>query len=153
MTEEAKDNPDRLFIEQAITKGQFGVEGVAIETNAFFRGMRTRLVGGSPSKVEIAFTIGVDAIQGNGVVGGGALASMLDCAMATATLSALKQGSTCATINLTVNMLGPGAPGEFRAVAEVDRLGRRVAFASAKLFDARAKLVATATCALALIEL
>lgn len=153
MTEVARDNPDRLFIEQAIAEGKFGDEGISIATNAFFRGLSTRLMGGSPGKVELAFTMGDDAIQGNGVVGGGALASMLDCALATATLSAQKPGNTCTTMSLTVNMIGPGAPGEFRAVAEVEKLGRRVAYASAKLFDARAKLVATATSALAVIEL
>ncbi|MGN6356690.1 MAG: PaaI family thioesterase [Novosphingobium sp.] len=153
MSEGGTDNPDRVFISAIMAKGHAGEAGIPIDTNAFFRSLGTRLLGGTPGNVTLGFTIGEDAIQGNGVVGGGALAAMLDCAAATATLSALAPATTCSTISLTVNMLGPSAVGEFRAEASVEKLGRRVAFVAAKLFDAKDRLVATASSALAVVAL
>lgn len=153
MSDNVTENPDRVFISTAIAAGQFGDAGIPIDTNAFFRGLDARLLGGSPGEVTLGFTIGDDSIQGNGVIGGGAIASMLDCAAATATLSALRPATTCSTINLTVNMLGPGAPGPFRAEANVEKLGRRVAFVAARLFDPAGRLIATATSALAVVAL
>lgn len=153
MSDNVAENPDRVFISTAIAAGQFGEAGIPVDTNAFFRSLETRLLDGSAGKVTLGFTIGDHAVQGNGVVGGGAIASMLDCAAATATLSALHPATTCSTINLTVNMLGPGAPGAFTAEASVEKLGRRIAFVAAKLFAPDGRLIATASSALAVVAL
>lgn len=153
MNDTPRDNPDRAFINSLLDKADWGSEGVALETNAFFRSVRARLLGGVPGDVQVGFTMGEDVIQGNGVIGGGALASMLDCATATATLSALKTGFTCATINITINMMSAGQVGDFRAQAVVEKMGRRVAYVTAKLHDPKGKLIATASCAMAITEL
>lgn len=64
----------------------------------------------------------------------------------------LKPGYTCATISLTVNMQSAGQEGHFIAVAGVDRVGRQIAFAQAKLYDAeRSRLIANATSSLAVM--
>jgi uncharacterized protein (TIGR00369 family) len=100
----------------------------------------------------IRFTAPGTATQGNGVVGGGTLANMLDLAMAMGVLAQLKPGYTCATISLTVNMQSAGQEGHFIAVAGVDRVGRQIAFAHAKLYDGeRSRLIANATSSLAVM--
>lgn len=153
MSDEATDNPTRVFIREAIDAGDFGSDGIALDINPFFGTLGATLRGGNPGNVEVGFRMGPETIQGNGVVGGGMIASMLDAATATATLSALEPGTTCATISLTVNMLGPGKAGDFRAEASVDRLGRKVGYVSGKLYDASGRLVATASCAMAIIPM
>ena len=83
------------------------------------------------------------------MVGGGTLANMLDLAMAMGVLSRLKPGYTCATVSLTINMQSAGDQGHFVAVTGVDRVGRQIAFAHAKLFDAdRSRLIASGTSSL-----
>jgi len=146
------DNPDRAFIADVVSRAAFGENGVALDTNAVFRALGARITAGKPGAVEVACVAGADCVQGNGVVGGGAIATMLDCAMAVATLSAIAPGKTCSTTSLTVNMLAAGQVGRFRAEAALDRLGGRVAFVSARLFDGRERLVATGTSTLLVLD-
>ncbi|MFV0645730.1 MAG: hypothetical protein ACK5NN_14770, partial [Sphingomonadaceae bacterium] len=85
MSKGATDNPTRAFIREAIDGGEFGGAGIPLEINPFFVMLGSKLKGGTPGNVQLGFTMGPDTIQGNGVVGGGMLASMLDAATATAT--------------------------------------------------------------------
>jgi uncharacterized protein (TIGR00369 family) len=110
------------------------------------------LVESTAGELVFRFTAPHSATQGNGVVGGGTQASMLDLAMAMAVLAQLKPGYTCASINLSVNMQAPAQQGHLFAVARVDRIGRQVAFARAELYDGeRRRLIANATSSLAVI--
>jgi len=146
----AIDNPTRAQIAAALEAGE---ADAPLGFNPALAALSPRLVQGRVGDLEIRFTTPPDALQGNGVVGGGILASMLDAAMAIAVLSALPFGRTCTTISLNVNMLAAARPGDLVAEAEVDRLGRSVAFARASLFDAeRARLVATASASFAVID-
>lgn len=114
--------------------------------------LSTQLIEIRKDELVFRFTAPHTATQGNGVVSGGTLASMLDLSMAMAVLSRLKPGFTCATISLTVNMLAAGREGHFVAVTGVERVGRQVAFAHAKLYDAEgSRLIANATSSLAVI--
>jgi uncharacterized protein (TIGR00369 family) len=100
--------------------------------------------------LQLGFTVPAEATHGDGVVGGGALATMLDLSMALAVLMRLDASLTCSTISLMVNMLAAGLQGRFVAEAKIDRLGRQVAFAQASLFDeARTRLIAQASASLA----
>ncbi|GHF72167.1 PaaI family thioesterase [Seohaeicola zhoushanensis] len=103
-------------------------------------------------RVRVTFTAGAGNVQGNGVVGGGTFANMIDSAMALSVMTLLDKGTICSTVSLTVNMMRSGLPGAFTAVAKVDKIGRRIAFAAAELADAQGRVVATATSSLAIIE-
>lgn len=144
------DDPTRSFICEALASDQ---RDVALTVNPAFRSLQAVLREGSLGNVRLAFTPGPDTVQGLGVVGGGTLANMLDCAIAVAVLSALPVGAVCTTISLTVNMMRGAPLGRFTAAASVDRLGRRVAFGQAQLFDAEERLIASATAALAIVPL
>ena len=129
-----------------------GRRNVPFDFNPALASLETQLIESRGEELILRFIVPHTATQGNGVVSGGALASMLDMAMAMVVLSRSKPGFTCATISLTVNMQTAGEEGHFVAVAGVDRMGRQIAFAHAKLFDAQGtRVIANATSSLALI--
>ena len=142
------DNPTRAFVADAVASGR---RNVVLDINPALASLSATLVESRANdEIVMRFTAPQSATQGNGVVGGGTLASMLDLAMAMSVLSRLKSGLTCATISLTVNMQAAGTQGDFLAVASVDRVGRQVAFAHARLYDAGGtRLIASATSSLA----
>lgn len=144
------DNDTRRFITDAVISGK---KDVRLDCNPAFRSLSAVLREGTVGNIAVAFRVGEATAQGNGVVGGGTLANMLDTAIAVAVLSALRTGQTCSTVSLTVNMMRAALTGDFVVQAEVEKLGRRIAFASAKLRDAQGRLVATATSSLAIVEL
>lgn len=142
MTQAPHDNPTRALVAEAIEQQRFDI---ALESNPFFISLATRLLDGKHGEVKLGFTAGPHTLQGNGVIGGGVLAQMLDIAMAVAALSTLPVGLTCATITMTVQMQRPAAPGPLTAIGTVERTGKRVAFTTAQLFDPAGKLVASAS--------
>ena len=147
----AADNPTRAYIANAVAAGG---RNVPLDVNPALAGLSALLLESEGAEVVIRFTAPQSATQGNGVVGGGTLANMLDLAMAMAVLAQLKPGHTCATISLTVNMQSAAQQGHFIAVARVDRVGRQIAFADARLYDAeRSRLIANATSSLAVIPM
>lgn len=144
------DNDTRLFIADALAAGQ---GAVALTCNPAFETLGAVLVEGTPGDVLLSFEAGEATAQGNGVVSGGTLAAMLDSAMAVAVLSALRPGQTCSTISLNVNMLRPGLVGRLFVRSGIEKMGRRVAFAHARLLDGEGNTLATATSSLAVIDL
>lgn len=138
-----EDNPDRAFLESVISEAQFDIP---FELTAGLSALGARLVYGRPGVVELSFEAPVTAIQGNGVVAGGVLMTMLDYAMAFAVLSMLPYGQTCATTSITVNMQAAAKPSLLKAKATVERVGRQIAFARAELHDPqRGVLVASSS--------
>ncbi|MFT0174030.1 PaaI family thioesterase [Paraburkholderia mimosarum] len=144
------DNPDRAFLEQALAAG---ARDVPLDMNPALRWLGATLLRGTHGAVSIGFSAPRESLQGNGVVSGGALSSMLDLSMALALLSTLPHGRTCATISLTVNMLEPAHAGAFAVQARVKRLGGRIAFIEAELYDGTgARCVASATASFAVFD-
>ena len=111
------------------------------------------LVSVKQGELRLRLEAPASSTQGNGVVAGDSLASMLDLSMAMAVLSQLQPGRTCATISLTVNMMAAAQAGRILATASVERLGRNVAFARAALFDPKVqRLLASANSSRPLFE-
>jgi len=146
----ADNNQTHRQIAIAIANGD---REVPLDGNPAFRALEVVLVEGTPGDVLLAFAAGDGTIQGNGVVGGGALANMLDSAMAVAVLSMLEPAQTCSTISLTVNMLRSASPGRLYVRAGVEKLGRRVAFAHGRLLNDDHMTLATGSSSLAVIGL
>jgi uncharacterized protein (TIGR00369 family) len=150
-TDPQGDNATRALIADAVI---FGRRHLPLDVNPALASLSALLVESGETELVIRFTARRDATQGNGVVGGGTLANMLDLAMAMSVLSRLKPGQTCTTISLTVNMQRAGQEGNFFAVAGVDKVGRTIAFAHAKLYDTdRSHLIASATSSLAVVSM
>ncbi|WP_370600914.1 PaaI family thioesterase [Pseudomonas nitroreducens] len=137
------DNPDRALLEKIISEQEFNV---ALETTEGLKELGARLVNGSPGELEFSFLVSPKAVQGNGVVSGGTLMTMLDYAMAYAVLSKLPFGKTCATTSITVNMQSAVTPKLLKVTGSVDRVGRQVAFAKSEVHDVeRNSLIANAS--------
>ncbi|MCY1301129.1 hypothetical protein D9M68_741680 [compost metagenome] len=126
------DNPDRAFLEKIISEGMLDTP---LEMTHGLKELGARLVRGSPGQLEFSFKVPECSVQGNGVVSGGTLSTMLDYAMAFAVLSKLEYGKTCATTSITVNMQAAAKPSLLKVVGTVDRVGRQVAFARSEIFD------------------
>jgi uncharacterized protein (TIGR00369 family) len=102
--------------------------------------------------IKIGFTARPEFRNPAGFVQGGFLAAMLDDTMGPAVL--MKSGGRVytATIDLRVSYIAPAKIGSFVGEARVVQIGRTIAFAEAKLFDADGALVATATTSARVIE-
>lgn len=82
--------------------------------------------------------------QNHGVVHGGAIASLIDSAMAFAIIPLLAEKERTTTVDLTIHYLRPLTEGVAKSTARVVRAGRRVVVVSAEVVDHRERLVATA---------
>ncbi len=82
--------------------------------------------------------------QNHGVVHGGAIASLIDSAMAFAIIPLLAEKERTTTVDLTIHYLRPLTEGVARSAARVVRAGRRVIVVSAEVLDHNDRLVATA---------
>lgn len=82
--------------------------------------------------------------QNNGLVHGGAIATLIDTAAAFAVLSLLPVDEQASTVDLTVNYLLPLRSGRARATARVVKVGRRVIVVSVDMTDRAGSLAATA---------
>jgi len=97
---------------------------------------------------EGAATLGLDVRkelkQNHGVVHGGAIASLIDTAMAFAIITLLAPREKVTTVDLTVSYLRPLTKGRITARARVVRSGRRLLVVSADVFGDDGILASTA---------
>jgi uncharacterized protein (TIGR00369 family) len=145
-------NPDQALIHQFLAGGG---APLAMDSNPLARALRCELLRLDAERgiVEIGFDPDPLFIQGTDVVQGGALAAMLDFAMAFAVLARVPVGASCATVNMNTSFLRPAPRGRYRAVGEVERCGKSLAFAHARLLRAQVDaVVATASATLALTQ-
>lgn len=85
-----------------------------------------------------------DHKQNHGVVHGGAIASLIDSAMAFAIIPLLAENERTTTVDLTIHYLRGLTEGVAKSRARVVRAGRRVIVVSAEVFDDKGDLAATA---------
>jgi acyl-CoA thioesterase len=81
--------------------------------------------------------------QNNGVVHGGAIASLIDTATAFAIIPLLQEDETASTIELSISYLRPLSRGKVTCSALVRREGKRLIALSADVFDHEGNLAAT----------
>lgn len=82
--------------------------------------------------------------QNQGVMHGGAVASLIDTASAFAVLMRLEPNERVTTTDLTIHYLRPMVSGRLTAKAQIVRGGRRLFVLSVEVTDDRERLVATA---------
>ena len=91
------------------------------------------------------FDISPDLTHSNGaIVQGGFITAMLDTSMAHLIILKSEGKLNSLSLNINVNFIYPGSPGEFNAVAQITKMGSKIAFAEAELFQNN-KLIASAT--------
>ena len=97
-----------------------------------------------PGIASLVLEVRGELKQNNGVVHGGAIASLIDTAAAIALISQFAQGERATTVDLTISYLRPLLAGRVTATAKVLRSGRRLIAASAEVVDETGNLIATA---------
>lgn len=85
-----------------------------------------------------------ELMQINGVVHGGAIASLIDTATAFAIIPFLEPKERVTTVDLTLSYLRPLTSGRITATAKVVRAGRRLFVVSAEVHDPDGNLATTA---------
>jgi uncharacterized protein (TIGR00369 family) len=97
-----------------------------------------------PGHAVLSMKLRDDLMRNNNIAHGGAIATLIDSAMAIAIMALLEENERTVTVDLTIHYLRPLSEGTTRASARVVRAGRRVITVSAELFDHNEKLSATA---------
>ena len=115
----------------------------AAESVPYARLLGIEVLNVGPGVAELSFEIREDLMQNHGVVHGGAIASLIDTAMAFAIISVLSPKQKVTTVDLTVNYLRPLTHGKVTAVAKVVKAGKRIIVVSAEVFDAAGNLANT----------
>ncbi|MFK3773446.1 PaaI family thioesterase [Pseudomonas sp. NPDC089406] len=144
------DNPDRHFIERFIADG---ARDLPVPGSPLARQLYMRLLRASHGAVDASFQIGMDFTQGGGVIQGGIVAAMLDFGLAFAALSVLDTGRTAVTTSLNVNYLRPASTGLYHVHAVLEKQGRTLIYASAKLLDANERPIAIASSPMAIVSM
>lgn len=116
----------------------------ALETVPFAKLLRIELEEVAPGTATLGLDIRDNLKQNNGVVHGGAIASLVDTATAFAIISLLPPDEKATTADLTISYLRPLRNGRARSTARVIRAGRRLIVVSAELVDDAGNLIATA---------
>jgi len=98
----------------------------------------------APGTATLLLPVREEIKRNDGIVHGGAIASVIDSAFAFAIIPLLGDNERTTTVDLTVHYLRPLSGGVSKTVARVVRFGRRVITVSAELFDENGKLAATA---------
>ena len=145
-------NPDQALIHRFLNGGG---DPLSMDSNPLARALHAELhaVDREHGRIIVEFTPDLLFIQGTGVIQGGAVSAMLDFAMAFAVLAQVPVGTSCATVNMATSFQRAAPQGRYRAVGEIERCGKTLAFASAKLTRCGEdeRMVATATSTLALV--
>ena len=97
-----------------------------------------------PGVAVLTMNLREDLMRNGGIAHGGAVAALIDSAMAFAIMPLLAENEHSMTVDLTIHYLRPVSEGSARATARVVRAGKRVITVSAELFDSNEKLAATA---------
>lgn len=116
----------------------------ALDSVPFARLLGLNVESVEPGRAVMSLPIRDDHKQNHGVVHGGAIASLIDSAMAFAIIPMLAENEHTTTVDLTIHYLRPLTEGKATAVARVVRAGRRVIAVSAEVLDQNERLVASA---------
>lgn len=95
--------------------------------------------------VRIAFEARPEFCNAAGNVQGGFLAAMLDDCMGPAILVATDAEFFPSTIDLNVQFLAPGKPGQMIGQGRIVKIGKTIGFVEAELEDVSGNLIARAT--------
>jgi uncharacterized protein (TIGR00369 family) len=132
-----------------LSAAQLSDEDVARLHEAFAQVNYARLLGIEIVKLTrgeavLSMPVRPELTRMEGILHGGALASLMDSASAFAVLTLLEPGERTVTVDLTLHFMRPVSEGLVEARGRVLRAGRRVFTVSIDATDADGKSVATA---------
>jgi uncharacterized protein (TIGR00369 family) len=143
-------NPDQILLRRFLVHPH---TPLAIDSNPMAVALRAKLLGRENGTIRIAFEPGREFLQGNGVVQGGIVATMLDVAAAFAVLATLPEGQTAATASLAISFQAAVRAAPLIAAGTVERSGRRLIFARARLENVQdGMLLASASAVMSVLD-
>jgi uncharacterized protein (TIGR00369 family) len=116
----------------------------ALDTVPFAKLLGIQLESVFAGQAVLVMPIREEHKQNNAIVHGGAIASLIDSAMAFAIIPLLGESERTTTVDLTIHYLRPLTEGVAKATARVVRAGRRIVVVSADVLDHQERLAATA---------
>jgi acyl-coenzyme A thioesterase PaaI-like protein len=124
-------NPDHALIQRFLASPG----PCRVDTNPVARDFDAHLIRWDEARRELTlrFRTGERHLQGNGVVQGGLVSAMLDFGLAFAVLAMVTPPRSAVTAALHVQFEAAVTGAELEVRAAVDRIGGRLAFASAEL--------------------
>lgn len=127
-------SPNQVIVLRVIESAR---EPEAFPSDPLASALGARLVAADRARgtAHLEFTPGQTFLQGEGVVQGGAVTSMLDFAAACAAMAVLEPGARCATVSLTTSFLRPVLAGTCLVIGVVERRARTLVFARASLTE------------------
>jgi len=112
------------------------------QTNHFPKSLGIELDSIEHGSATLSLNVGKQHLQLAGVMHGGAIATLIDTAVAFAIVGASQLGARFTTIEMKVNYLRPIREGRVTATARLIRDGRRIVVADCDVMDAHGKLAA-----------
>jgi len=103
-----------------------------------------QLESAEPGSASMSLVVRDELKRNNGVMHGGAIATLIDTCTAFAIIPLLAEGEHSVTVDLTISYLRPLTTGTARASAKILRQGARVVVLSAEVLDHEGNLAATA---------
>jgi uncharacterized protein (TIGR00369 family) len=112
------------------------------ETNHFPRSLGIELDSIEQGRARLSLEVKQQHLQLAGIMHGGAIATLVDTAVAFAIVGASKPGARFTTIEMKVNYLRPISKGRVVADAKLIRDGRRIVVSDCDVFDSEGNLAA-----------
>ena len=125
-----------------ITDEQLRLIREKFETNHFPRSLGIELDSIEHGRARLSLEVRQQHLQLAGIMHGGAIATLIDTAVAFAIVGASKPGSCFTTIEMKVNYLRPIREGRIVADARLIRDGRRIVVSDCDVYDSEGKLSA-----------
>jgi uncharacterized protein (TIGR00369 family) len=129
--------------EAKLTAAQLKRIHKALDTVPYAKLLGIKLEEVGLGSASLSLTVRKELTQNHGIVHGGAVASLIDSAMAFAIIPMLTPKERVTTVDLTISYLRPVSRGKMTAIAKVIRAGRRIIVVSAEVFDLDKTLTAT----------
>lgn len=111
-------------------------------SNHFPRLLGIEIESVEPGRARLAVEVREELLQLQGVMHGGAIASLIDTAVAFAIVGASEPDDRFTTVEMKVNYLSAIREGRVTADARLIRDGRRIIVADCDVFDGRGRLAA-----------
>ena len=112
------------------------------EINHFPRLLGIEIDSVEPGRARLSVEIRKELLQLQGIMHGGAIATLIDTAVAFAIVGASEPDARFTTVELKVNYLSPIRDGRVVADARLIRDGRRIVVADCDVFDGNGRLAA-----------
>ena len=142
------NNPDKILLTKLL-------QGIKVDNhtsgNALAEALNLHIEAISKEKILLKFDVGQQFTQGHGVIQGGIITAMLDFGGAFIGLANVADTKSVVTTNSSINYLRPAPIGIYYVEAKLEKIGEKMIFASANIYQKVTKNIATAIFSMAVI--